>query len=172
MSNQPYRFSGGNPAGSLAQSIGGFIAGGLKQRGGVHEKMMEHEMRIRENAIATVVKSQARRDEMKTQGKQVRKNIAAQGEADVNLSKVQGKQSRKEIAAQGKSDIKVSNKKLKGMVKASGKMGDVVEPGTKVDMSRDKFNYTAKKPAAPVAPTSTPRARKSISRPSIRGGNY
>lgn len=158
MSNQPYRFSGGNPAGSLAQSIGGFIAGGLKQRSGVHEKMMEHEMRIRENAIATVVKSEARKAEIKAQGKQARKFEKAKANAGA----------------------KAAVKSATGMAEAAKTLGRSAAPGSKVGLTPTKVDYTTKpkaasKPAAPAetpAPVSTPRAKTNIARPSMRGGTY
>ena len=125
MSNpQPYNFDRGNRAGSLAQSVAGFVSGGLKQRAGLHEKMMEHEMRIRENVVGTVVRSETKQNEIKTQGKQTRKNIAAQGATEADLQK--------------------SN--LQSVTKAAKKLSKkVAEPGTKVDVTPERASFTAKK---------------------------
>jgi hypothetical protein len=154
MSNQPYRFSKGNAAGSLAQSISGFIAGGLKQRGGVHEKLMDHEMRIRERGIDTVLKSEAKKSEIKTAGKQ----------------------DRKFETAKAKAGTKAAKKQTKNMVKAAQTLGGSAAPGSKVSLTPGRADYTTP-PAAKAAPAAKAPAAKAtpksgIRRPSSRGGTY
>lgn len=121
--NQPYNFSNKNPAGSLAQGVAGFIAGGLKQKSNVQEKLMEHNMRIRENVVGTIVKSKAKQEEIKTQGKQTRKNIKTEG----------------------KTTAKTQESQLKSVAKTAKKMSKkVAQPGTEVQFSPTGAAFTAK----------------------------
>lgn len=168
MTNQPYKFAQGNPAGSLAQSVSGFIAGGLKQRSGVQEKLMEHNMRLRE---------------MKKEGKQVRKTIRTQGEVNKELAftkgsieeavqkskiKETGKQNRKLEKAKAKAAVRSAE----GMAKAAQTLGATAAPGTRVGITPQKAEYTTPKPSPAPAPASPARAPKPKMRASMRGKTY
>lgn len=149
MKNQPYNFAQGNPAGSLAQRVAGFISGGLQQRAGVQQTLMEHNMRLRE---------------IKKEGKQVRKTIRTQGAVD------------KEVATnQGMVDTSVHESKVKTMTKAAKKLSKNVQPNTKFDVSPDRVTAVAKAKKSTPAATPTPaasRAPKPKMRSSMRGGTY
>lgn len=155
MNNQPYNFAKGNPAGSLAQSVAGFIAGGLKQRSGVQEKLMEHNMRLRE---------------LKKEGKQVRKTVRTQGEVDKDVAN-----------NQGMVDVTVHKSKVETMTEAAKRMSRTAQPNTRYDVSTDRVSAVAKTPKPRKAPEPTPvaapaptvaRAPKPKMRPSMRGKTY
>lgn len=156
MTNQPYNFAKGNPAGSLAQSIAGAISGGLKQRAGVQEKLMEHNMRLRE---------------IKKEGKQARKNIRTQGEVEKDVQKTvikaTGKQNRKFENAKAKASVRSAE----GMARVAQGLGASAAPGTKVGISPQKAEFTTPEARSSSSNVPKPKMRPSMSR-GRRGGTY
>lgn len=135
MTENPYKLSGGNPAGSLAQSIaniGNLFADRASRKAKLSEKMMDSEIRMREKAVDRMVA-----------GQEERKNI-----------KTQGKVEKKQYKSQAKTNVKAAER-LVGAKKGEG----AVKGGTKVSLGRERLDMTAKE-SAPAAKPSKASATK------------
>jgi hypothetical protein len=134
MTENPYKLAGGNPAGSLAQSItnlGNLFADRAERKAKFSEKMMDSESRIRENAEAS---------------KQDRKTL-----------KAQGKIANKGYKSQVKANVKAAER-LTGTEKGKG----VTQPGTKFSMTPTSLDATTKKATrarAAAKPAAKPAAK-------------
>jgi hypothetical protein len=131
---QPYNFK---DARGLVQKASDLAEKAFSSRGKVAEKRLDHEYKLREMAVGSVLETSSKEKLIKAQGKQERKTKKS-GE----------KQERKTYA-----------KNMNVNVSAAQQMAGIAKPGTGVSMSAKGMNFTT--PAA----TKTPRVTKSESAP-------
>lgn len=120
-SKQPYSFSGDAPIKSGLEKLGRVASQPFQAKGRAAEAELQSNLRIRENAINTVLKTRQQKKLIKAQGKQDRKTVAAS-----EIAATEGHKAR-----------------MKNTVLSAKQLGRFAEPQTSVELTPTSVSFTA-----------------------------